>query len=243
MSVGSPKIGCLYGVGVGPGDPQLLTLRAVDILRQTSVICVPIAEGRSSSVALNIVKGYLTPEHEVLRAPFPTNDAPGAAAVWRETASLVTQRLMAGQDVAFLTEGDPMLYSTFSYVMAGVEELCPGAPIEIVPGVSSVTAAAARARLPLATHEQRVAILPAVYGIDDLQDAAANFDTVVLMKVNRAVVADVADLESRGLTGKSTYVRRATTERERVVRDLRELTDEDMDYFSLLIIQDRDKKR
>jgi precorrin-2/cobalt-factor-2 C20-methyltransferase len=98
-------------------------------------------------------------------------------------------------------------------------------------------AAAARASVPLVTHGQRLAILPAVYGINDLQEAIANYDTIVLMKVNRVLLDALANLEKLGLAGKGIYVRRATTAREQVVQDLQQLTEEDLDYFSLLIIK------
>ena len=130
-----------------------------------------------------------------------------------------------------------MLYSTFSYVSAGVVEMCPAAPIEIVPGVSSIMAAAAQAQVPLSLGGQRLAILPAVYGIDALSEAAASFDTLVLMKVSPVLVKALANLEELGLKGQSTYVRRATTAQERVVRDLSKLKDDDLDYFSVLIVK------
>jgi precorrin-2/cobalt-factor-2 C20-methyltransferase len=109
--------------------------------------------------------------------------------------------------------------------------------VQIVPGVSSVMAAAASASVPLVTHGQRLVILPAVYGIDDLKEAIASYDTVVLMKVNRTLVQALANLENLGLAGKAIYVRRATTAHEQVVRDLDQLSEEDFDYFSLLIIR------
>ena len=98
-------------------------------------------------------------------------------------------------------------------------------------------AAAASAAIPLATHGQRLAILPAVYGIDDLREAIASYDTIVLMKVNRTLLQALANLETLGLAGKGIYVRRASTTSERVVTDLSQLTEEDLDYFSLLIIR------
>ena len=239
----SGALGCLYGIGVGPGDPELLTLKALKALQRAPVICVPQAADRPESYALSIVKDYVKPEQEILRAPFPTDDAEGAAQVWREASEMVVERLKKGQDVAFITEGDPMLFSTFSYVLAGVRELCPEAPVEIIPGVSSVMAAAASSGIPLATHGQRLAILPAAYGLDDLSEATSNFDTVVLMKVSPNIVKTLADLQELGLTGQSTYVRRATTDREKVIRDLNEITDEDLDYFSLLIVKGKAKER
>ena len=233
----STTMGCLYGIGVGPGDPELLTLKALKALQKAPVICVPQAANRMDSYALSIVKDYVKPKQEILRAPFPTDDAEGAAQVWREASGLVAERLRKGQDVAFLTEGDPMIFSSFSYVLTGVQELCPEAPVVIIPGVSSVMAAAASSGVPLATHGQRLAILPAVYGLDDLSEATSNFDTVVLMKVSPNIVKTLAELEELGLTGQSTYVRRVSTDREKVIKDVTKITEEDMDYFSLLIVK------
>ena len=229
-------LGCLYGVGVGPGDPELLTLRARRVLRQVPVICVPQASDRRDSIALGIVREYLDPAQEYCGAvPYQQ--------CRRRSGSLAGNGQDSGQPVGigtgrgFLTEGDPTLYSTFSYVAAGVAEICPGATVRMVPGVSSVTAAAARAVLPLGAQRERVAVLPAVYGIDDLTEVTANFDSVVLMKVNRQLVRQLTGLEAEGIKSRMTYVRRATTAREKVVRDLEDITEEDLDYFSILILR------
>jgi len=235
-NTGNP--GCLYGVGVGPGDPELLTRKALRIIQQAPIICTPQSETSTESYALEIVGEFLDlSKQEILRLTFPTDDAEGAAGVWRRGADTIAEKLLAGQDVAFITEGDPMLYSTFAYILEGITSAHPSIPVEIVPGVSSVMAAAASAAIPLVTHGQRLAILPAVYGIDDLREAIANYDTIVLMKVNRTLLQALANLETLGLAGKGIYVRRASTASERVVTDLSQLTEEDLDYFSLLIIR------
>ena len=232
------QYGTLYGVGVGPGDPELLTLKALRILEQVPVVCAPQSETSQESYALDIVRQFLVEgKQEILRIPFPTDDAEGAAAVWRDAADTLGEYLLQGKDVAFITEGDPMLYSTFAYVLESVCTQYPGISVEIIPGVSSVMAAAASAGVPLVTHGQRLAILPAVYGIDDLSEAIASYDTVILMKVNRTLLQALANLEQLGLAGKGIYVRRASTAREEVVTDLGRLSDEDLDYFSLLIIK------
>ena len=124
-----------------------------------------------------------------------------------------------------------------SYVLAGVQDLCPEAPVKIIPGVSSVMAAAASSGVPLATHDQKLAILPAAYGLEELAEATSHFDTVVLMKVSPVIVNALADLEDLGLTENTTYVRRVSTDREKVIRDVRSIKEEDMDYFSLLIVK------
>ena len=237
MTDNSNKYGCLFGIGVGPGDPELITLKALKALRKAPVICVPQAANRSDSYALSIVSEYVNPTQEILRVPFPTDDADGASQAWHEASELVVQKLRDGHDVAFLTEGDPTLFSTFSYVLAGVQELCPDIPVEIIPGVSSVMAAAASSGTPLVTHGQKLAILPAAYGLEELSETTSNFDTVVLMKVSPVIVKALAELEGLGLTGNSTYVRRVSTEHEKVIRDVTAIKEEDMDYFSLLIVK------
>ena len=129
-----------------------------------------------------------------------------------------------------------MLYSTFSYVYQNIRQEYPHIQVEVILGVSSVMAAAASAGVPLATHSQRLAILPAMYGIDDLQQVMADYDTVVLMKVNMKVLQALSDLEKLAPERRAVYVRRATTPQEWVVHDLRQLSPQDIDYFSLLII-------
>ncbi len=232
------KPGRLFGVGVGPGDPELLTLKALRVVQAAPVIFVPQSETQTDSYALGIIRELLDFEkQEIVRLVFPTGDPGKAASVWRDAAHTAVKRLQTGQDVAFITEGDPMLFSTFSYVLEAATAGNPGIAVEIIPGVSSITAGAATGRIPLAAPGQRLAVLPAVYGVDDLSEAAANYDTIVLMKVNRALMKSLAHLESIGLAGNAIYVRRASTPTERVVDDLGRLSEEDMDYFSLLIIR------
>ena len=230
--------GCLYGVGVGPGDPELLTLKASRVLQRVQIVCVRQPEPGEENYALDVVREFLDESRqEIVRLPLPGEDTPGSATTWDAAFKSIVAWLGEGRDVAFITEGDPMLYSSFSYLLDRVRTGISDAPIEVVPGVSSVMAAAASAGVPLVTHGQRLAILPAVYGIDDLREAIASYDTVVLMEVNRTLLNALANLENLGLAGKATYVRRATTQREQVVQNIQELSEEDFDYFSLLIIK------
>ena len=230
--------GRLYGIGVGPGDPELLTLKAARILRQVPLVYVPQAETSAHSLALGIVEEHLDRDRqEIIRLYFPTNDEEAAAGVWQRAADMVVEKLKTGQDAAFLTEGDPMIYSTFSYLMENVARHSPEVPIEVVPGITSITAAAAAARQPLVAHGENLSIIPAAYGVDRLREAIASSDTVVLMKVNRALLDVLGQIDDLELAGKTVFVKRASTDREVVVRDLRQLSRDDLDYFSLLIIR------
>ena len=228
----------LYGVGVGPGDPELLTIKAQRLLQRVEAICFTQLDDGRESYALSVVIDLLgEAKPEFISIIVPSDDTPVSEQTWRDAATQIGERLDQGQDVAFITEGDPMLYSEFSFLLDKIRALRPDTPVEVIPGVSSVLAAASSAGVPLVTHGQRLAILPAVYGIDDLREAITNYDTTVLMEVNRTLLEALANLEKLGLAGKAIYVRRASTQREEVVQDIHQLTEEDFDYFSLLIIK------
>ena len=231
--------GCLYGIGVGPGDPELLTIKAQRILQKVPVICFTQLDDGKESYALGVVRGVLeAAKPEFLAITIPSDDdTPVSPQTWADAAKEIADHLHQERDVAFITEGDPMLYSEFFQVLASVKSVVPDLDVVVVPGVSSVMAAAASSGTPLVTHGQRLTILPNVYGIDDLRKAITNSDTTVLMEVNRDLLQALANLEKLGLTGKATYVRQASTARESVVEDISKLEAEDLDYFSLLIIR------
>ena len=234
----SSRHGRFYGVGVGPGDPELLTVKASKLLRRIPVVCVRQSESELGNYAMDVVQGLLDEtKQEILRLSLPAGDSPATVRAWPSAGEAVGERLGRGQDVAFITEGDPMLYSSFSRLLENVRSAGPTPAVEVVPGVSSLMAAAASSGVPLVTHGQRLAVLPAVYGIDDLREAITNYNTVVLMEVNRTLIDALANLEKLGLAGRAVYVRRATTHREEVVLDIHQLSEEDFDHFSLLIIK------
>ena len=231
--------GSLYGIGVGPGDPELLTIKAQRTLQSVAVICFTQLDDGKESYALNVVRGVLeAAKPEFFAITIPSDDAtPVSPQTWADAAQDIAGHLRQGKDVAFITEGDPMLYSEFFIVLESVKAVVPDLGVVVIPGVSSVMAAAASSGMPLVTHGQRLTILPRVYGIDDLREAITNSDTTVLMEVDRDLLQALANLEKLGLTGKATYVRQASTARESVVEDISQLSAEDLDYFSLLIIR------
>ena len=231
--------GSFYGVGVGPGDPELLTIKAQKTLQKVAVISFTQLDDGKESYALSVVRGVLeTAKPEFLAITIPSDDeTPVSPQTWTDAAAEIAGHLSQGKDVAFITEGDPMLYSEFFQVLGSVQSVVPDLEFAVIPGVSSVMAAAASSGMPLVTHGQRLTILPKVYGIDDLREAITNSDTTVLMEVDRDLLQALANLEKLGLTGKATYVRQASTSRENVVEDISKLEAEDLDYFSLLIIR------
>lgn len=229
---------CLTGVGLGPGDLELITLRGVRAIRAADVVFVPVRRAGEVSYALTIA-GDLVDEsrQRVVTLPFP--DASGDAG-YRAIGEQIATALTPDRRGAFLVEGDPMLYSSFGHVARAVAVVAPWVRIEAVPGVSSFTAAAAAAGLSLADYAERIAILPATYHAAELEATLREFDCVVLLKVASVLRETLALIERLGLTDGTTYVRRVGRPDQTVVRDVRALAaDPPRDYFSLLIVRRR----
>ena len=229
----------LYAVGVGPGDPELVTRKAERILRSVPVICAPTGAAEAASYALAIVEPFLDRERqEVLTRVFPMSKDEGTLIPhWEAAAAEVAARIAGGQEVAFITIGDPFLYSTFLYLYRIFREKYPQIDIEVVPGITSIGAAAAAAGVPLGLSSDRIAVLPATYEEQKLRRTLLEFDTVILMKVNRVFDRVYALLEELGMGGNAVFVRRVGSSEEEVVTDLSTLVGKKLDYLSLLIVR------
>lgn len=235
--------GKLTVIGVGPGDPELLTLKGLRILKAAACIFVPKGREEGSSLALSIVRDLLDLSgKEVVEAYFPMRKTRGATdqgdldAQWQNTVESVMSRLNSGIDVAFITIGDPTVYSTFYYLHERLLVLNPDIKVEIIPGVSSIMASAARAGVYLGIADERIAVLPANY-MSNLNDTLQKFDTIVLMKVNNVFEQIRQKLNEMQLTDKAVYVARAGMEDEKIFHNLEEVTDDDLNYFSMVIVK------
>ena len=224
---------------VRPGDPRLLTVRAAGLLRESPVICAPRAGDDSESFALSIVSDYVDPARQkVLTAVFPMSmDKAVLDRAWSAAAGSVADELKDGRDVAFLTLGDPSLYSTYSYILAKVRERLPEVESETVPGVSSISLAAARAGVDLALGQERLAVMPMGRDMEVIRKVLTDFDCMVLMKVTRNFDRLVGLLEDMGLLKNAVYVSRCGTDRERIIRDLKSINENELDYLSLVIVK------
>ena len=235
-------LGPLHGVGVGPGAPDLITLRALNVLRAADVLAIPRASDYGHSSAWKIVAPHLgdAGAQERLFLTFPmSNDPRRVAPAWEKALAEIGRRIEAGRSVAFMTEGDPLVYSTFIYLLREAPRRWPGVRIEIVPGVTSITAVPGVAGVPLADGQERIAIIPAAYGVADLEALLGSFDTIVLMKLGPALADVVALLERKHLLDKAVFVSKATMAGQRVVRDVREVRSGRGDCFGMMIIAQR----
>jgi precorrin-2/cobalt-factor-2 C20-methyltransferase len=233
------SMGRIYAVGVGPGDPELLTRKAERILREVGVVCTPAASPLDSSRALSIVEGFLDRDRqEVIIQVFPMRmDQTGLEEFWETAAAVVAEKAMQGTDVAFITIGDPFLYSTFLYLYSIFREKYPDIPLEVVPGISSINAAAIASGVPLGMASERIAIIPAAFEQENLRKTLEEFDTIVLMKMSRVFDGIYEMLVELGLERKTVYVSRVGTPEQHVVSDLATLVGKKLDYLSLLIVK------
>jgi precorrin-2/cobalt-factor-2 C20-methyltransferase len=226
-------MGTLYALGVGPGDPDLMTVKARRLLEQVPLIFATTRRAGTRGYALGVVLPFVDQtRQEVVVLPFPRSGNG-----WSGPASAIAERVRGG-DAAFVAEGDPLLYSSFIGILACLEqtdiEVC------VVPGVASPLAAAAAAGVPLADDEQRLAILPAMYALDSLPRMLRAFDTLVLLKV-ASVLEPVLDcLDAAGCGGRVVHVRRVGRPEQSVLvgsEAIRAAPPEvTSDYFSLLLV-------
>ncbi|NVO00204.1 MAG: precorrin-2 C(20)-methyltransferase [Geobacteraceae bacterium] len=229
----------IYAVGVGPGDPELITRKAERIISSAPVIYAPTGAADAASYALSIVEHLLDrSKQQVLSRVFPMMKR-GAEleAAWQEAAAEVISLIDGGSDVAFITIGDPCLYSTFLYIYRIIQEKRADIPIEIIPGISSINASAAAAGIPLGIAGERIAILPATYEDEELKKTLLEFDTVVLMKVSRVFDRIYPMLVELGLDKGSVFVRRVGSPQEEIVFDISTLVGKELDYLSMLIVK------
>ena len=229
----------VYAVGVGPGDPELLTRKAERVLREADVICAPTGAAEAGSYALSIVEEFLDRERqEVLIQLFPmVKDQQGLDPFWEEAADQVASRIAEGKNVAFITIGDPFLYSTYLYIHRILLVKYPEIRIEIVPGISSILAASAAAGVPLGLGGEKIAVLPAAYEDDELRRTLEEFDTVVLMKVSRVFDRVYALLQELGRERQCVFVRRVGSGEQEIHFDLQALVGKKLDYLSMLIVK------
>jgi len=236
---GKKGIGRLYGVGVGPGDPELLTLRAYHILSRVPVIFVPLKDEKSRSYARSVIDNLVKkPEGKVVGLVLPMlRDREQLADYWHQAVESIWQYLKKGEDCAFVNVGDPLLYGTFIHIWETLQKSHPEVEVEVIPGISSINAAAARAVVPLASNDENIAIISGNRENKFIRETLKNFDTVVFMKMNTVFDKLLTILEELNLVEKCVYVRRCTTQDEEIIWDVSQLKGEKVDYFSLLIVR------
>ncbi|HEY9576545.1 MAG TPA: precorrin-2 C(20)-methyltransferase [Pseudobacillus sp.] len=230
--------GTLYGVGAGPGDPELITVKAFRALQESPVIAYPKKRKGSKSYARKIIDAYVDPsEKDMLGLVFPmTKDPVILEREWNATAEAVWGKLNEGKDVAFITEGDPLLYSTFIHMMNVMKERYGDVSMKVIPGISSINGAAARLSLPLADGDDLVAIVPAKDDYEAMKKAIEEHDCVIFIKVAKVIDLMLRILKELNLTDKAKVVSKVTSEEE-IVWNMEELEGAEPEYLTLMVVR------
>ncbi|MCZ8523626.1 MULTISPECIES: precorrin-2 C(20)-methyltransferase [Paenibacillus] len=233
------KLGTLYGLGVGPGDPELITVKAFRLLKESPVIAYPRKKSGAKSYALQITELYVdTDEKIMLPLIFPmTRDRQALELQWNKTVDTVWGHLSEGRNVAFVTEGDPMLYSTYIHLMRLMQEKHPEVTCVSVPGISSVLGAASRLNLPLADGDEQFAVIPATENYDEMRRVLETHDCVVFIKVAKVIDLMLQVLGDLGLTDKASVITKVTSSEEQVWRNVRELAGRELEYLTLMVVR------
>lgn len=230
--------GKLSAIGLGPGDPDLLTVKAVNILKVADAVIVPKARIKAESVARDIVSRALGGDLPFVEMVFPmSRDKNELKSHWDKAAEQVLKLLNKGKNVAFVTLGDVSLYSTFSYMEQSLKTLDPSVRAELVPGISSIQLAAVKFDTPLALGDESFGVYPLPPAMTDLDKALDAHDNIVIMKIGKRLGELKEYLESRGLLKQSAFIRRAGFPDEYLCKDLVSMENDESGYLSILMVK------
>jgi precorrin-2/cobalt-factor-2 C20-methyltransferase len=228
--------GKLYGIGVGPGDPELMTIKAKRILENADYIAIPKTSTEKASQALTIAEGVLESRKELLELLFPMSfDEKILEESWKTAMVQVREKLDSGKDIAFITLGDPTVYSTYMYLHKVLKH--EGYETEIVPGITSFCASAARAGISLGENKETIAVVPSAYECENLGDILDGFDNIVLMKVSKNLSKLKEELKVKGLLDKTVLVSKCGLSDEIIEFDLDKFAGDKLSYFTTMIIK------
>ena len=233
--------GHFYAVGIGPGSPDLLTVRAVNIIEAVDVILTPQAKGSNRSLALNAIAPYLH-QQEVMTVNYPMQrNGSNTQERWRRVAEEVMQELQQGRSVAMITIGDPLIFATTSYLLYGLSERLAKEKIHLVPGISAFQIGASRFHDPLTLQEDRLTLMSAT-DLKAVENALSHCETLVLYKAAGVIVDLIALLKNKNLLSSSRLV--SCVEhgaQELVVEDLELWAPQELNYMTTVIVSTGEK--
>ncbi|MGG6460798.1 MAG: precorrin-2 C(20)-methyltransferase [Candidatus Eiseniibacteriota bacterium] len=239
------KLSC---VGCGPGDPDLLTLKAVDRIKEAQIIFAPTSKIGKPSIALSIVQKYLKEDVTTVDLVFPmTKDKDLLKTQWKDNAGQLARSVLDGKRTVYLTVGDPSLYSTWIYMHREMVKNYKNIEIEIIPGIPSMFAFAAGARISLAEGEETVGIVPACYDMDRIKRTASSCDNLIFLKDGRYFDRVIQMLSEAGFDDESRIIiAQDVSSNSEIMKasklgDLKNFKTQSSKYFSIMVAKKNDK--
>ncbi|GGE33980.1 cobalt-factor II C(20)-methyltransferase [Streptococcus himalayensis] len=225
-----------YGIGIGPGDSELVTVKASRLLNDLDIIYTPEAKKRSKSLALSIAEPYLSEHLEIKQRHFPMiASLEVKKEQWESISKEIVEDVKAGKNVGFITLGDPMVYSTYSYLLNILKN---DIETQTIPGITSFTSMASELGQPLTMDEESFAVVPATTDVETMDEALKLHDTVVLMKVANHLDVVLPLLKKHQLLGNTFLVSHASSDKQMVMRGVEDLDVESkLSYFTTMIVK------
>ena len=224
--------GRLYGLGIGPGDPELITVKALRLLRSADVVAYPISDKNKQGLARSIVIEYIQPQQVQVPLYFPFKLEQSSQPYYDIAAETLAEHLKLGRDVVVLCEGDPFFYGTFMYIY---NRLCDRFPTEVVPGISSMMASAAALGVPLTYRNDVYMVLSSILPAEVLKEKLAVADAAVFIKLGKHFEKVVGVLKELGLYDRAKYIEKATTDRQKILA-IADVNPSEVPYFSMIIV-------
>ncbi len=232
--------GKMYGIGVGPGDSELMTVKAARLVSEADVILTPKTEKKDGSVALTIAQPYISEKTEIVPVMFPMNLNDEWSDAWEEVKNVVVSYLDAGKDIVFLTLGDPMFYSTYMYVYRLVKEA--GHDIETIPGITAFCAIGSHLGYPIVENEEILTIIPATAPKEKIDAALAACDDAVIMKVYKRFDKIQELLIKHDMADNGVMISRIGLDDEKVVKGLADMDpNADLNYLTTILTKKKER--
>ncbi|MCP3944796.1 MAG: precorrin-2 C(20)-methyltransferase [Desulfobacteraceae bacterium] len=229
------KTGKLFGVGVGPGDPELITVKAVRVIKEADIIFTAASSKNTYSLAVEIASPYIAPGAKIEQLGFPmTKDTKEVEAAWIANAKQIAAAMNQGMNVVFLTLGDPTTYSTFGYILRKMKCIMPEARIETIPGITSFHAASARLNRILVEGEESLLVTSGAYGGERIRQVQ-EVENVAIVKAYKNIKDINMALKDADLHTKGVAVSKCGRRDEKIINNLDDLETREPDYWTLIL--------
>ncbi|HEX6646077.1 MAG TPA: precorrin-2 C(20)-methyltransferase [Nitrososphaeraceae archaeon] len=240
------KLSC---VGCGPGDPELLTIRALNLIKEADVIFVPTSKSDKPSIALSIVAKYINKTTKIINLVFPMiKDKDSLKDYWEKNTSEISQMVRTGKKTLYLTVGDPSLYSTWIYIHRELKKNHKDIQIEIIPGITSIFAFAAESKISLVEGNEHLSIVPACYDLNKVKNTVKSSDTIVFLKDGRYFDNVIEMLPDAGFGEESQIaIAQDVSTKEKILeikhlKDLKGKKQPSQKYFSIMVVKRNDRE-
>jgi precorrin-2/cobalt-factor-2 C20-methyltransferase len=239
----------LYCVGCGPGDPELLTIKALNLIKEADVIFVPTSKSDKPSIALSIVAKYINKTTKIINLVFPMiKDKDSLKEYWKKNTSEISEMVRTGKKTLYLTVGDPSLYSTWIYIHRELKNNYKDIEIEIIPGITSIFAFAAESKISLVEGDEHLSVVPACYDLNKVKNTVKASDTIVFLKDGRYFDNVISMLSETGFSDESQIaIAQDVSTKENILeikrlKDLKGKKQPSQTYFSIMVVKRNDRE-